>query len=131
MRIDKITVLAAQLNRPLIHHIRKIFNGTAHMDGQGISRIVGRGQHHGIQAVLYRQLLILIQGNMGALILHINRFVGNLHQFIQFTVFHGEKGCHDFRNAGRVILGVHVLAVQDGSGGNLHHYARFRNHRRS
>ena len=130
MRIDEVAVLASQLLCPLIHHIRKIFDGAAHMYRQGVGRIVGRCQHHAVKAVLHRKLLTFVKRDMGPLVIHVHRFVGNGNHFVQPAVLHCEKGRHDFGYTGGIILGMHIFAVQDGSRGNLHDNARFRNNRR-
>ena len=57
--------------------------------------------------------------------------MGNRYLFIQFTVFHGQKGRHNFGNAGRVILGMHIFTVQNRSCGDFHNNAGFRNYGRA
>ena len=120
VRIRKMSILTAKLLRSLVHHVRKVFNGSSHMNRKRICRIVGGGQHDGVQAVFHRQLFSLVKSDMGTFILHVHSLMRDGYHLIQLAVLNGKQRRHDLGDAGGIMLLMHVLIIQNGSGGRLH-----------
>ena len=121
-----MAVLAAQLLHLPVHHVDESVPASRHMLCKGVGGLVRGCQQQQIEAVLHREDISLIQGILvSAASLHvIDGVVGEYHLFVQGRVLQNHQGCQKLGDAGRRLLHVNPLSVEDRAGIQIHDNAR-------
>ena len=123
-----MTLRAADLFDPVVHHLYERLPGTGNMLRQGVGRLVAGEQKQHVQAVLHAQLIPCLHVQLvAAARLHIvNRGLGERDHVVQLAVLNHHQGGEKFCDAGRSKGQMDVLAEYNGTGILVHDNARLR-----
>ena len=127
--VDKVRIHHSELLRPFVHHLHKRRLASRHMLCQRARAVVGRRYHHGLQHLLKRQLLVLLQIDLAPALSCRGR--GGRDHIIPadppiLQRFHHQKQRHHLRHARRPEPFVGVILIENLSRRPLHQNARRR-----
>ena len=119
--IGKMRVRAAKCSGTFIHHISKRLHAAGDVDGKLCADLVGRGKKNGMERILHCDGFAELNINPG---ISRDRFADGLlsegNRIGRLSVF-GDKQCgHDFCDARRIALLVHVGIEKNRTGVGIH-----------
>ena len=93
------------------------------MFGNGPGTFIGRFEHHAIQCLFHSHLLADITGDGRSTAVALgNGVLRKGHGVSELRMLKSDKCCHDFCDAGRIVLGVSLFIVKNCSAVDIHQY---------
>ena len=113
--VDELGVLHSKLLRPVVHPGYKDLLAACHGFGQRNGTVVGRGQHHAFEKLLYRHLLPFLQPHLaaahGAGVSRCGDHIGQ-RQLPSIDGLGRQQQCHHLGDTGRRHGPMGILFVQ-------------------
>ena len=121
-----MTVITAQLHKPLIHHLDKGGNTACYMLCQCIRCLIYRNKQKSIQAVLDCHGVTGHQTQLiAAVCLHtVHRHIGKRYRVGKVCILQNDQCGKKLRDTGRRILYMAVLSKDQCSGIHIHNGSR-------
>ncbi len=127
--IYKMGVETAQLRRSFVHDLSKHgpVRGMGDVLCQSVTDLVCGADQDGLKALLQRQLLPYIHGDMAAVPGSVeNGIMGKGDDLVQLALLRHDEGGKSLGGAGGIFLLVDVFGVQNHAGIRIHEYGGLR-----
>ena len=121
-----MSIRAADLRSPVIHHADKCIQGSRHVFGKLIGYIIGGFQQQHVQALLYRKFLPFHRPRVRAAgDRHLHPRPGHGNDIGKRCIFQYKQSRHDLGRTGGITDRVAVQGIHDPAVIGIHNHARF------